>query len=111
MLPPHDCSDTDRDGAFDCAVPDPEVVAEAWDAWRAEVAFAERRTRGPVRGPRAAPLLSLSGSGNPPDTLDFYGLWKLPDALQDCATRRQDCQVALGRTAQQRYMGRRSRPG
>ena len=36
------CSDTDRDGDFDGAVPDPEVVAEAWDAWRAEVEFATR---------------------------------------------------------------------
>jgi hypothetical protein len=36
------CSDTDRDGDFDGAVPDPRVVAEAWDAWRAEVDFAER---------------------------------------------------------------------
>jgi hypothetical protein len=36
------CSDTDRDGDFDGAVPDPQVVAEAWDAWRAEVDFAER---------------------------------------------------------------------
>jgi hypothetical protein len=36
------CSDTDRDGDFDGAVADPRVVAEAWDAWRAEVAFAER---------------------------------------------------------------------
>jgi hypothetical protein len=36
------CSDTDRDGDFDGAVPDPEVVAEAWAAWRAEVDFAER---------------------------------------------------------------------
>ncbi|HWM21112.1 MAG TPA: DinB family protein [Ilumatobacteraceae bacterium] len=36
------CSDTDRDGDFDGAVPDPQVVAEAWDAWRAEVNFAER---------------------------------------------------------------------
>ena len=35
------CSDTDRDGDFDGAVPDPEVVAEAWDAWRAEVDFAD----------------------------------------------------------------------
>jgi uncharacterized damage-inducible protein DinB len=35
-------TDADPDGAFDCAVPDPEVVAEAWAAWRAEVAFAER---------------------------------------------------------------------
>jgi len=36
------CSDTDRDGDFDGAVPDPRVVAAAWDAWRAEVDFAER---------------------------------------------------------------------
>jgi hypothetical protein len=36
------CSDTDRDGDFDGAVADPEVVAEAWAAWRAEVDFAER---------------------------------------------------------------------
>ncbi|TDC40555.1 DinB family protein [Micromonospora sp. 15K316] len=36
------CSDTDRDGDFDGAVPDPRVVAEAWEAWRAEVDFANR---------------------------------------------------------------------
>jgi hypothetical protein len=36
------CSDTDRDGDFDGAVPDPRVVAEAWEAWRAEVAFADQ---------------------------------------------------------------------
>ena len=47
MMAGHDaprlfCSDTDRDGDFDGAVPDPEVVAEAWAAWRAEVDFAER---------------------------------------------------------------------
>ena len=36
------CSDTDRDGDFDGAVPDPQVVAEAWEAWRAEVDFATR---------------------------------------------------------------------
>ena len=40
--PPHFCSDTDRDGDFNGAVPDPEVVAEAWKTWRAEVAFADR---------------------------------------------------------------------
>jgi hypothetical protein len=33
-------SPTDRDGDFDGAVADPRVVAEAWDAWRAEVDFA-----------------------------------------------------------------------
>ncbi|HEX6682773.1 MAG TPA: DinB family protein [Candidatus Limnocylindrales bacterium] len=36
------CSDTNRDGDFDGAVADPEVVAQAWEAWRAEVDFATR---------------------------------------------------------------------
>jgi pimeloyl-ACP methyl ester carboxylesterase len=39
---PHFYSDTDPDGDFDGAVPDPEVVAEAWNVWRAEVAFTDR---------------------------------------------------------------------
>jgi hypothetical protein len=47
-------TDADPDGAFDGAVPDPEVVAEAWAAWRAEVAFAERFVA-------EAPNLDLSG--------------------------------------------------
>jgi hypothetical protein len=36
------CSATSRDGDFDGAVPDPQVVTEAWDAWRTEVDFATR---------------------------------------------------------------------
>jgi hypothetical protein len=40
--PPHFFSDADPDGDFDGAVPDPQVVAEARDVWRAEVAFADR---------------------------------------------------------------------
>lgn len=40
--PPHFCSDADPDGAFDGARPEPELVAQAWKTWRAEVAFAER---------------------------------------------------------------------
>ena len=40
--PPRFTSDVDPDGDFDGAVPDPELVAEAWKVWRAEVAFAER---------------------------------------------------------------------
>jgi uncharacterized damage-inducible protein DinB len=36
------CSDLDRDGDWNGAVPDPAVVDEAWRAWRAEVAFAEQ---------------------------------------------------------------------
>ena len=37
--PPHDAG---PDADFEGAVPDPEVVAQAWTNWRAEVAFAER---------------------------------------------------------------------
>lgn len=43
-VPRHYRSDGDPDGDFNGAVPDPEVVAEAWATWRAEVAFAERFT-------------------------------------------------------------------
>ena len=38
----HYRTDEDRDADFNGAVPDPEVVAEAWSRWRSEVAFAER---------------------------------------------------------------------
>jgi len=38
----HFRSDADPDADFNGAVPDPEAVAEAWETWRAEVAFAER---------------------------------------------------------------------
>jgi dienelactone hydrolase len=51
-------------------------------------------------------FLPLSGSGYPADALDFYGPWKLLDGLQDCAIARQECRVALGGTAEQRFMGR-----
>jgi uncharacterized damage-inducible protein DinB len=40
--PPLFYSKDDPDGDFDRALPDPELVAEAWNVWRAEVAFAER---------------------------------------------------------------------
>ncbi|MEV4313422.1 DinB family protein [Actinocrispum sp. NPDC049592] len=36
------CSAADRDGDFNGAVADPEVVAQAWEAWRVEVEFATR---------------------------------------------------------------------
>ncbi len=35
-------SPTNPDGDFDDAAPDPALVAEAWDTWREEIAFAER---------------------------------------------------------------------
>jgi len=60
--PPLFCSDTDRDGDFDGAVPDPQVVAEAWQAWRAEVDFAERFVAG-------APSLDITSE----DPLNKHG--------------------------------------
>jgi hypothetical protein len=63
------CSDTDRDGDFDGAVADAQVVAEAWAAWRAEVGFADQFVA-------AAPSLDLTaaerrgiGSGEGPISL------------------------------------------
>ena len=48
------CSDTNRDGDFDGSVADPQVVQAAWDAWRAEVDFAEQFVA-------ATPSLDVSG--------------------------------------------------
>ena len=56
------CSPTDRDGDFDGAVADPQVVAEAWDAWRAEVDFATRFVA-------QAPSLDITGD----DPLNQHG--------------------------------------
>ena len=49
------CTDADRDGDFDGAVPDPVVVDDAWTAWRTEVDFATRFVAN-------APSLDVTGS-------------------------------------------------
>ena len=56
------CSETNRDGDFDGAVADPDVVAEAWATWRNEVAFAERFVAD-------APSLDITGD----DPLNEHG--------------------------------------
>jgi hypothetical protein len=56
------CSDEDPDGDFNGAVPDPQVVAEAWAAWRAEVEFAARFVA-------EAPSLDITGE----DPLNQHG--------------------------------------
>jgi Protein of unknown function (DUF664) len=64
------CSDTDRDGDFDGAVPDTQVVAEAWDAWRAEVDFATRFVaEAPSLDITADDPLNQHGSGGGPMSL------------------------------------------
>jgi len=56
------CSDTERDGDFDGAVADGDVVAQAWDAWQAEVDFATRFVA-------EAPSLDVTGD----DPLNLHG--------------------------------------
>jgi Protein of unknown function (DUF664) len=56
------CSETHRDGDFDGSVPDPRVVAEAWEAWRAEADFATQLVA-------AAPSLDITGD----DPLNRHG--------------------------------------
>jgi uncharacterized damage-inducible protein DinB len=53
-VPRHYRTEANPDAAFDGAVPDPQVVAQAWDTWRAEVGFAERFVAG-------APDLDVAG--------------------------------------------------
>jgi hypothetical protein len=71
-VPPLFCSDTDRDADFDGAVPDPQMVAEAWDAWRAEVDFATRFVA-------EAPSLDITGD----DPLNQHGSGGGPLSLRE----------------------------
>jgi hypothetical protein len=66
------CSETDRDGDFDGAVPDPQVVAQAWEAWRNEVAFAEQFVA-------EAPSLDITGD----DPLNQHGSGGGPMSLRE----------------------------
>ena len=66
------CSDTDRDGDFDGAVPDPGVVAQAWQVWRAEVDFATRFVA-------EAPNLDITGE----DSLNQHGSGGGPISLRE----------------------------
>ena len=64
------CSATDRDGDFDGAVPEPQVVAQAWAAWRAEVDFATQFVaEAPSLDVTADDPLNQHGSGGGPMSL------------------------------------------
>jgi hypothetical protein len=60
------------DGDFDGAVPDPQVVTEAWDAWRAEADFTTRFVAG-------APSLDITGD----DPLNEHGSGGGPMSLRE----------------------------
>jgi uncharacterized protein DUF664 len=64
------CSEADRDGDFDGAIPDPLVVAEAWAAWHAEAEFATRFVaEAPSLDITADDRLNKHGSGGGPMSL------------------------------------------
>ncbi len=69
-------SPDDADGDFDGAVSDPASVAAAWEAWRAEVAFAERFAR-------EAPHLDVEGADSWRGTVSFR--WVLIHLIEEYA--------------------------
>lgn len=76
--PPQFCSRADPDGEFNGAVPDPEVVAEAWDVWRAEVEFADRFVA-------EAPDLDVAGARSDPGRGAMSLRWVLVHMVEEYA--------------------------
>jgi uncharacterized damage-inducible protein DinB len=74
--PRHYCSDNDRDGDFDGASADPNVVADAFDTWRDEIAFADQFV---VNAP------SLEVTGSDPDLGDVSLRWVLIHMVEEYA--------------------------
>jgi len=66
------CSDADHEGDFDGAVPDPEAVAEAWEAWRAGTDLANRFVA-------KTPILDITG-----DPLNQHGSGGGSMSLREC---------------------------
>lgn len=65
--------------------------------------MSDHRGLPPLRATHLLP--QTAGLGGYEDALDWYGTWKLLDALMACAFDRAWCDVALGDTSAQRHMG------
>ena len=74
--PPLYSTREDPDGDFNGAVADPAVVAEAWSAWRAEVAWAERYV---------AEVPDLDGTWTDPDRGPLSLRWVLVHMIEEYA--------------------------
>jgi len=69
--------------------------------------LATRRFGGPGSGSPVDGQVSVDSPRTPAiNALDYYGLWKLFDALCDAAFYGKNREFALGNTPQQRYMGK-----
>ena len=53
----------------------------------------------------AASADAAAYAADAPNALDWYGTWKLLDALMSCAFAGEWCEYALGNTPEQRHMG------
>jgi uncharacterized damage-inducible protein DinB len=76
--PPHFRTVAHPDEAFDGAAPDPRQVAEAWQAWRGEVAFADRFVA-------EAPDLDLPGKASDPRRGPMSLRWVLLHMIEEYA--------------------------
>lgn len=76
--PPIYYSKDDPDGDFDGAVADHSVVEDAWDAWRREVAFADRFVAD-------APSLDIAGKKVDPDRGPMSLRWVLVHMIEEYA--------------------------
>ena len=76
--PPHFRTVAHPDEAFDGAAPDPRLVAEAWQAWRGEVAFADRFVA-------EAPDLDLPGKASDPRRGPMSLRWVLLHMIEEYA--------------------------
>ncbi len=59
----------------------------------------------PLRAEHDQPLSFGTTVGPMLDALDWYGTWKLADALLTCSFAGTDCEEALGNTPEQRFLG------
>ncbi len=76
--PPHFRTVDNPDEAFDGAAPDPGLVAEAWAAWHAEVAFADRFAA-------EAPDLDVLGKASDPWRGQLSLRWVLVHMIKEYA--------------------------
>lgn len=95
---------------------DPDVTAEARRIWAAlgSVPLDHRDfvelmgdTHGspPLIADHVAPAAGPGETWAATNALDWYGTWKLADALMSCAFAGRWCDYSLGGTPEQRYMG------
>ncbi|MFD3524616.1 DinB family protein [Streptomyces sp. NPDC058653] len=82
-------SEAAPDGDFDGAVPDPDVVAAAWAAWREEVAFADRFVA-------AAPSLDVVGEDGWRGTVSLR--WVLVHMIEEYARHNGHADLLRERT-------------